>query len=72
MQQTTVGIGMQYLGDLGCSYIVYTNDSLTVDELRALNPSGILVSPGPGMPHCVSSNQNVLQSTLTSKMTRCK
>lgn len=39
---------MQYLGDLGCDYVVYKNDEKTVDELRAMNPRGILVSPGPG------------------------
>jgi anthranilate/para-aminobenzoate synthase component II len=27
---------------------VYKNDEKTVDEIRAMNPRGILVSPGPG------------------------
>lgn len=40
----------QYLGDLDCEHVVYKNDELTIDELRALNPQGILVSPGPGAP----------------------
>lgn len=39
---------MQYLGDLGCEYVVYTNDEKTVDEIRAMNPRGVLISPGPG------------------------
>lgn len=38
----------QYLGDLGCEYVVFPNDAKTVDEIRAMNPRGILVSPGPG------------------------
>jgi len=40
----------QYLGDLGCEHIVYKNDEKTVDEIRAMNPRGIMVSPGPGRP----------------------
>jgi anthranilate synthase component II len=40
----------QYLGSLGCEHIVIKNDELTIEELRAKDPSGILVSPGPGAP----------------------
>jgi hypothetical protein len=40
---------LQYLGDLGADFLVLKNDEKTVDEIRALNPAGILVSPGPGM-----------------------
>jgi anthranilate synthase component II len=40
----------QYLGDLGCEHIVIKNDEKTVDELRDMNPRGILLSPGPGAP----------------------
>lgn len=40
----------QYLGDLKCEHVVYKNDDLTIDELRDMNPQGILVSPGPGAP----------------------
>lgn len=39
---------LQYLGDLGCEHLVYKNDEKTIEELRALNPRGILLSPGPG------------------------
>lgn len=49
---------LQYLGDLGVTYVVYKNDEKTVDEIRAMNPAGILVSPGPGtspLPHNPSS-----------------
>lgn len=40
----------QYLGDLGCDYVVYPNDLKTVEEIKAMNPRGVLVSPGPGRP----------------------
>ena len=38
----------QYLGDLGCDHVVVRNDEQTVAELRAMDPRGILVGPGPG------------------------
>lgn len=38
----------QYLGELGADFVVFKNDEKTVDEIRAMNPAGILVSPGPG------------------------
>lgn len=40
----------QYLGDLGCEYVVFKNDEKTVEEIKAMNPKGVLVSPGPGEP----------------------
>jgi anthranilate synthase/aminodeoxychorismate synthase-like glutamine amidotransferase len=41
---------VQYLGELGAEPIVHRNDALTVDEALALEPDGVLVSPGPGRP----------------------
>lgn len=38
----------QYMGDLGCEHVVLKNDEKTVEEIRAMDPRGILVSPGPG------------------------
>ncbi|KAK9790577.1 hypothetical protein WJX73_002484 [Symbiochloris irregularis] len=40
----------QYLGDLGCEPLVFKNDEKTVEEITALKPAGVLVSPGPGTP----------------------
>ena len=42
--------GLQYLGDLGCEHVVYKNHEISVEGIAALNPRGILVSPGPGLP----------------------
>lgn len=40
----------QYLGELGEQIVVKRNDSLTVDEIVALSPKAIVISPGPGRP----------------------
>ena len=41
---------VQYLGELGARMRVARNDALTVDEVEALGPEGIVISPGPGNP----------------------
>ena len=47
---------VQYLGELAADYPlaaklrVERNDALTLEQIRALNPAAILISPGPGDP----------------------
>jgi anthranilate synthase component 2 len=41
---------VQYLRQLGAEVSVFRNDALTLPELTALNPAGIVISPGPGRP----------------------
>ncbi|MBI5575648.1 MAG: bifunctional anthranilate synthase component II/anthranilate phosphoribosyltransferase [Deltaproteobacteria bacterium] len=41
---------VQYLGELGADVRVFRNDGISVADLAGMNPSGILVSPGPGGP----------------------
>jgi anthranilate synthase/aminodeoxychorismate synthase-like glutamine amidotransferase len=41
---------VQYLGELGAEPMVHRNDERTLDELVALDPDGVLISPGPGTP----------------------
>ncbi|PEN08029.1 anthranilate/aminodeoxychorismate synthase component II [Longimonas halophila] len=38
------------LGEHTDDIVVERNDALTVEEVRALNPDGIVISPGPGRP----------------------
>ena len=40
----------QYLGELGAELRVVRNDAITVKEIRALQPAGIVISPGPCTP----------------------
>jgi anthranilate synthase/aminodeoxychorismate synthase-like glutamine amidotransferase len=41
---------VQYLGELGAAVDVRRNDAIAVDEVAALAPDGIVVSPGPCTP----------------------
>ena len=41
---------VQYLGELGAEVEVHRNDELTVEEVEALAPERILLSPGPCTP----------------------
>lgn len=41
---------VQYLGELGADTVVRRNDDITPDEVEAMGPEGILISPGPKRP----------------------
>jgi anthranilate synthase/aminodeoxychorismate synthase-like glutamine amidotransferase len=41
---------VQYLGELGDTPVVKRNDAITLDEIAAMNPRAIVISPGPGRP----------------------
>lgn len=41
---------VQYLGELGSETKVFLNDKITLKELIALNPTHLVISPGPGNP----------------------
>ncbi|HRL20723.1 MAG TPA: aminodeoxychorismate/anthranilate synthase component II [Alcaligenes sp.] len=41
---------VQYFGELGQEVVVRRNDQVTLDEIDALNPARICISPGPKSP----------------------
>ena len=41
---------VQYLGELGADVCVYRNDAISAAEIDALNPTHVVISPGPGTP----------------------
>lgn len=41
---------VQYLGELGAEVLVRRNDQVTIDEVKAMRPQRILISPGPCTP----------------------
>ena len=42
---------VQYCMELGANLKVIRNDELTVEEIKALNPEKIIISPGPATPN---------------------
>ena len=41
---------VQYVGEFAGEVVVRRNDAVDVDDVRALDPDAIVVSPGPGTP----------------------
>ena len=41
---------VQYLGELGERLLVKRNDAISVEAVRRLRPSSLVISPGPGTP----------------------
>ena len=41
---------VHFLGELGADSEVFRNDKITLDEIAAMAPEGIVLSPGPGTP----------------------
>ncbi len=42
---------VQYFGELGAEVKVFRNDQITVEEIEALNPDHLVISPGPCTPN---------------------
>ena len=52
---------VQYLGELGAEMRVIRNDEMNVDEIEALGPDRILISPGPGTPDDAGVSLQVIE-----------
>lgn len=42
---------VQYLGELGAEVATYRNDAITLEQMEALSPSHLVISPGPCTPN---------------------
>jgi anthranilate synthase/aminodeoxychorismate synthase-like glutamine amidotransferase len=51
----------QYLGELGSPPLVKRNDEITLDEIDALKPDRIVISPGPGRPENAGISVEVIK-----------
>lgn len=51
----------QMLGALGAELTVIRNDEKTPEEIEAMKPDGILLSPGPGRPEDAGCCVEVVQ-----------
>ena len=52
---------VQYLGELGADIRVRRNDEVTVGEIDAMQPSQIVISPGPGRPEDAGVTLDVIR-----------
>ena len=51
----------QYLGELGAPPCVRRNDEITLDEIDAMQPAHIVISPGPGRPEDAGISVDVIR-----------
>lgn len=51
----------QLVGALGSSVRVIRNDEMTIEEIRALHPDRIILSPGPGKPEDAGITMTAVQ-----------
>jgi len=56
---------VQALRILGAEVIVRTNDDIDVEAARELEPTHLVVSPGPGGPEDAGESMNVIAGLLT-------
>ncbi len=52
---------VQYFGELGAEPLVRRNDEITLDEISALEPERICISPGPCTPKEAGISNDVLR-----------
>jgi len=53
---------VQYLGELGATVVVRRNDEASIEGLRALEPSRVVISPGPGRPEQAGVSLDVIKT----------
>ena len=57
---------VQYMGELGADLDVRRNDEVTIDEVKALAPEKIVISPGPGTPAEAGITVDLIREVGTS------
>ena len=53
---------VQYLGELGEDVKTFRNDEITIEEIEALNPDRIMLSPGPCTPNEAGVSLSVIEN----------
>jgi anthranilate synthase/aminodeoxychorismate synthase-like glutamine amidotransferase len=52
---------VQYLGELGEDLRIFRNDKITLDEIAAIAPARIVISPGPGIPRDAGISEGLIE-----------
>ncbi len=53
---------VQYFGEMGCDMSVKRNDQVTLDEIRAMKPERIVISPGPCSPKEAGISNDIIKT----------
>jgi anthranilate synthase component 2 len=51
----------QFIEELGYACVVRRNDAITLDEIQAMKPQSIVLSPGPGDPNSAGITLDVIR-----------
>jgi len=51
----------RYVGELGYEYVVHRNDKINITDIKKINPSHIILSPGP----CTPDQAGICQAAVT-------
>ena len=54
----------QYIGKFDSNIQVYKNDSLSIEEIKKMKPSHIILSPGPGRPKDAGIIEDIVTLTV--------
>lgn len=58
---------VQYIEELGEEVIVYRNDAISIEDIKRLDPSGIVISPGPSTPENAGISVEVIRNFYSEK-----
>jgi len=53
---------VQYLGEMRVELVVFRNDQVSLDQVRALRPERILISPGPCTPREAGISNDIIRA----------
>lgn len=59
---------VQFFGDLGVDCVVKRNDALEVDDVLALRPEAVVLSPGPCTPNEAGICLNLVQAAAQARL----
>lgn len=57
---------VQYIQQLGENIIVKKNNEITIDEIKSMRPTAIILSPGPGNPNQAGISLSVVEQFYKS------
>jgi anthranilate synthase component 2 len=59
---------VQYMGELGAEMVIRRNDEVTPEEVEAMAPSHILISPGPCTPQEAGASIGIIKLYAEKKL----